>query len=363
MVGRAFIPCLLTTFTSFSLHDPGRDAQVDTCLIDCESSLHSFGLSSMLNLCLKSFGTLIAKISLFFIFLVRLFCAAVTTLQQFQSHKCRFTRKHGRWKNRSIFPSFFLVLSAVCLSHQQTLAFTSKGLHRAPCLAYRPSFVSAPRPRRRPFRDWVPFFNGSFALSTSTANFCEPGLLDLVCDKCQVSSVQDELPAKLLSAQGSFMALSWMDHMSRQGHTVAFDEPRESPSMDDLLTFKSSPTFKISTPLEDLHDDVVSALLELPIKPAVLAPTVSTDHRHIVDQSHSLRASSTKKSKSFTTDPEKIFQVPIDSGCSVSCSGFKEDFHGQLAMGDFGVVSTANGNAKIEGFGILRWDTLSLSGE
>ena len=43
----------------------------------------------------------------------------------------------------------------------------------------------------------------------------------------------------------------------------------------------------------------------------------------------------------------------------MSCSGYAEDFHGELAYGDFGKVNTASGEAKIEGFGMLRWDIIS----
>ena len=60
---------------------------------------------------------------------------------------------------------------------------------------------------------------------------------------------------------------------------------------------------------------------------------------------------------------DKVFGVLMDTGCSVACSGYIEDFHGQLAYGDFGTVNTADGSAKIEGFGMLRWDVISTSGK
>eukprot|EP00977_Amphora_coffeiformis_P005344 scaffold1142_cov83-Amphora_coffeaeformis.AAC.1 len=58
----------------------------------------------------------------------------------------------------------------------------------------------------------------------------------------------------------------------------------------------------------------------------------------------------------------ETFNVLIDSGCSVSCTGFKVDFHGELAMGNFGYVNTANGQAKLDGFGMVKWDVVSLDG-
>eukprot|EP00977_Amphora_coffeiformis_P015964 scaffold4831_cov95-Amphora_coffeaeformis.AAC.3 len=46
----------------------------------------------------------------------------------------------------------------------------------------------------------------------------------------------------------------------------------------------------------------------------------------------------------------ETFNVLIDSGCSVSCTGFK------------GYVNTANGQAKLDGFGMVKWDVISLDG-
>ena len=119
----------------------------------------------------------------------------------------------------------------------------------------------------------------------------------------------------------------------------------------DILSFWSTKTFSIETPLHFIPNEVVKALLALPDGLASLTPAWSPHHN--VDPSHFLRALSLGWKIIKSLSPEKIFQLLIDSGCSVSCSGFKEDFHGQLAMGDFGHINTADGQAKIEGFGML----------
>ena len=49
-----------------------------------------------------------------------------------------------------------------------------------------------------------------------------------------------------------------------------------------------------------------------------------------------------------TVEP-RVFPVLIDTGCSVACTGFKEDFDGALVPGEFGNIKTANGTASIQG--------------
>jgi hypothetical protein len=63
------------------------------------------------------------------------------------------------------------------------------------------------------------------------------------------------------------------------------------------------------------------------------------------------------------TSVDEFRNYLLDTGCSVSCSGYKSDFRGELVMGDFGVVKTANGEAKIQGFGMVQWDVMSDMGE
>eukprot|EP00977_Amphora_coffeiformis_P019290 scaffold7139_cov100-Amphora_coffeaeformis.AAC.1 len=80
----------------------------------------------------------------------------------------------------------------------------------------------------------------------------------------------------------------------------------------------------------------------------------NVSHEHLLRSSHSTSTNNPSSSETFN--------VLIDSGCSVSCTGFKEDFHGKLPMGNFGYVNTANGQAKIDGFCMVKWDVVSLDG-
>ena len=147
---------------------------------------------------------------------------------------------------------------------------------------------------------------------------------------------------------------------SNDDSTVAVEPPDGSITDSELLTFKSQSAWTLSTPIHHLSNALLKELLSLCPEKAYLTPTVTI--RHDVSDSHLLRASGNKHKREDFLDHSKIFGVLLDSGCSVSCSGFKEDFHGELALGDFGVVNTADGQAKIEGFGILRWDVISEEG-
>ena len=64
-----------------------------------------------------------------------------------------------------------------------------------------------------------------------------------------------------------------------------------------------------------------------------------------------------------SSEPDRVFPVLADTGCSVACSGFEEDFDGNLIDGDFGSIKTANGTAIIRGFGLVHWRTMSETGE
>ena len=57
-----------------------------------------------------------------------------------------------------------------------------------------------------------------------------------------------------------------------------------------------------------------------------------------------------------------VFPVLIDTGCSMACTGFKDDFDGTLVPGEFGSIKTANGTASIQGFGLISWHTVSEEG-
>ena len=205
--------------------------------------------------------------------------------------------------------------------------------------------------RSTPFDNWAPFFNDAHALSLDNELLCHPELFDSAFFNSEPDKLSDDTPASLLGAEGHFLTECWMEEMAQRTRSMTTDVASESLMDDvDLISFKSTPHFKVHTPIQDIPDEVITELLRLPNEPALLCPTIKPHHD--VDLKHFLRTLREKRHIK-EEDIEKIFQILFDTGCSVSCTGFKADFHGQLAIGDFGHVNTADGKAKIEGFGIV----------
>eukprot|EP00957_Ditylum_brightwellii_P054518 4130352-Ditylum_brightwellii.AAC.1 len=84
----------------------------------------------------------------------------------------------------------------------------------------------------------------------------------------------------------------------------------------DLLSFRSIQTFSVATPIEDLSDDLVSALLELP--DGLMQLTTVASNNHNVSNEHLLRSSHSTSTNNPSSS--ETFNVLIDSGCSVSCT-------------------------------------------
>ena len=151
--------------------------------------------------------------------------------------------------------------------------------------------------------------------------------------------------ANLLRLQGSLISDMWMEEM---GKASCLFQASEVDNGDVIFTSKSAP--RITSWPTEMSEDLADALVNhLPEGKTVLSPTFDV---HNLDMQHFLRLARNKKNKLVQTG-EHTFVILMDTGCSVSCSGFEEDFHGKLAHGDFGSVNTANGEAKIEGFGML----------
>ena len=325
--------------------------------------------------------SMISISSRLFEWIIPWFFAAVSTFASYRRSSCPFHRRHGRWRCQKIFPTAFLVLSSHSVTSFQVSSFTAKGLHRSPFVGF-PSSRPVRRHRRskRSMRDLVVFLNDTFALSRDAATFYEPRIFDDLFAHCETDPSHLSIPTgDLLSAYGTFMGESWMEEMAAQAShpfndpdlgldiDEIFDSLLQPPSGDDdASTFSSSSsssssTMCLSTPIGELSDNVVSELLIRPTRLAKIAATASSNH--LVDMEHILRASKAKNGCNCEQfDSQKVFPILIDTGCSVSCSGFVEDFHGEIAFGDFGHVKTADGLAKIEGFGILRWDTMTSDG-
>jgi len=66
--------------------------------------------------------------------------------------------------------------------------------------------------------------------------------------------------------------------------------------------------------------------------------------------------------KSNAEQESAVFPVLLDTGCSTACSGYIDDFNGELAYGSFGQIKTADGVSPIKGFGILQYDVYTDDG-
>ena len=73
--------------------------------------------------------------------LIAVMPVALLTLSNLPDGVSRFTRKHGRWKHRSLFPKTFLVLSAVALSPLQAQSFMAYQPERVRFKITRPSSI------------------------------------------------------------------------------------------------------------------------------------------------------------------------------------------------------------------------------
>ena len=387
MVGRVncHLVSLLTILISFFTFYPGRDAQVNYVVGDASHFWSYFNFF---------FGCVFVRLSSLMVlrstlmvlgFVTLIFYAFVDTSVSYCSSSSPFTRKHGRWRNRSLFPSVFVVLSSVALAPCQAYEFALHKFHRLPAVASVPRRYHLRSLKCRMCNEWVPFFNDSYAISDDPEHFYAPDLCDLVFSSSEFERPSPVLPSKFLHLEGSLMSRHWEEDMAKAPKTwlnlpnfmpdlVSRDDDDSSiadssvsssstmvadPFDSGFLSFKSTPSYVLKTPMHQLSDELVTLLLDLPLEPAVLHTSVAT--RHMVDDSHLLRTA--RPNSELDISSPNVFGVLIDSGCSVSCSGFKEDFHGQLAIGDFGFVNTADGQAKIEGFGMLRWDVISEDGE
>lgn len=322
--------------------------------------------------------------------LIRILYALIDTTISYRRSICPTIRKHGRWKCRNVLPASWLVLSVFTLTSSQVTSFTALRHHQLESLMGIPAHEVHPHSisrRKTPYREWIPFFNDAYALSEhfEQGEFYRPDLFDFVFSDSQPSTHSvSSIPSHLLAVHGTLMAELWMESMARdfdplfsrnessfcQGEdddaksvetsTTANTSISDTSnvSLSDVLSFRSVKSIDVTTPIHQLSDRLMQALLELSNDHAQLTTVASPAHH--VSSEHFLRSSHSNKPDQLNAE---TFSVLIDSGCSVSCSGFKGDFHGELAMGNFGFVNTADGRAKIDGFGILRWDVISKKGK
>ena len=97
--------------------------------------------------------------------------------------------------------------------------------------------------------------------------------------------------------------------------------------------------------------------------PVVISPSYQdTSSSHLLNTKLILRQAKYQSFVANGTVEPCVFPVLIDTGCSVACTGFKEDFDGALVPGEFGNIKPANGTASIQGFGLVSWHTVSEEG-
>ena len=311
------------------------------------------------------FSVLFRIITTFGEFTIPIWNFLIGSLNSHLSHGCAITRKYGRWKTNWIFPSKWVLISSVLLMSNQVHGFTTQRLHRTDIGKIVPTeYHSTGRGNyhKKPYREWIPYFNDTYALSTDNSKFYDDGLFDFVFKDSEFDQgTTTKVDARHLHVHGSIYANEWMEHMAKRSRH-GYSSPFEHDDIDDLISRKTD-SVTISSIPDGCSELLIDALLDVPRAKASLNVAVSSEH--FVDTAHFLRLAR-EKHKDNVPDAltsDEIFGILLDTGCSVSCSGFKQDFHGEIAYGDFGHVNTADGQATIEGFGILRWDVISDGGK
>ena len=309
-------------------------------------------------------------------------------LRVFRDH----TRKRGRWRHRRYFPRTFLLLSSVALSHTQVIHALLCPPGRVFCVG--PLFKSAVERMRRKHDE----ANSLANMPTQEELF--PMCVDKTCPKEsfffddifdflpfeEEAINQGEVPVSLLHLSG--FATEWMhehcvedpmhadinifsdsdddstcpDMMPRDGastcsSTDADDDSDYEFDIEDVLVFKrdllADPN--ASEAYEYLRTQLSSETVMTPAHQA-------TSTNHLLDPKLYLRQSGHQSYRVSNNQP-RILPVLVDTGCSVSCSGYEEDFEGVLVPGEFGMIKTANGFAAIKGFGMVSWHTCDESGK
>ena len=129
MLGRVMriILGLQTILFCFYATYPGRDTQVMHDFGHLMDFFGTYSCSLFFNIFFNVTFWIFQSVSSF---LVTIFYALTDTVILYQSSKSPLTRKHGRWRNRSVFPSTLLILSTVALNSCQAFEFCNLKLHR-----------------------------------------------------------------------------------------------------------------------------------------------------------------------------------------------------------------------------------------
>ena len=292
------------------------------------------------------------------------------------SRLSNFERKHGRWKFRNAFPAFMCIFSAVLLPTVAAASFQRLSLPRhrmrlprlspvhlqwrfqqlLEALDQRSDFdklldsieVSTPSSPVEPHfaHEWesllaheamIRHFNGDFADFSDVDN-------DDSCLSETASVTSDGSSTDTISTTTSCVLSAPL--------SIADD-------FDDILI--SSKLVRILSMPSQSSPELEEALIHLDKKQVLLCPTsLNAVSDAIPNLRHVLHPTCASNQGEI---PQELFAVLLDTGCSVACTAFVEDFCGQLAYGHFGSVKTADGLAEIQGFGMVHWETVDVNGK
>ena len=282
----------------------------------------------------------------------------------------RFIKKHGRWRLRAFYPVCFALISSPSISMSgvpYAMAFSPgramNGTRIAPPLAPSPP-TSTKTPDPLSMED---VFKMCVADKTPADTFFYPEVFNLL--PFEEFDEQGETPSSLLHLSG--YASEWthmcnkfqpddLDSLAKpstsQGEADSVDPTVCSDLSDELSTVSSSPSvdsLKHSTSPDWQPLDFFSQPLQVPDEfrevydhissvlkngQAIVTPAYRLETSdHLLDSMLILRRT---KAEFFVDDAQvniteqpRVFPVLLDTGCSVSSSGFKEDFE-QLLDGD-----------------------------
>jgi len=364
MVGRVVLcllwfylqPILLSNF--YLSFDPERDTQeflyvnlystVTYLFTVLQPPLHSF-FTSLFEAGQAEIITLMLSLHLF----------VIMALPQ---HVAKFTRKHGRWKHSTVFPMCFLLLSTASINDDASVMFNIYKLsHRSFSVPHvvQSSTSIGDTATASNFSSQV--FNMCVDPECPSDSFFHEDIFDYL--PFEDSNQGESVPASLLHLSG--YSKEWMSACAKRedySHHYKIDDSPDSStpySVQDIDTL-------IGPFQSQCHSHVPSNVLHhfqsrLTQGQEVLSsPYAFASVGHLPDTKLYLRS---LQLHAQLTDSPRIFPVLIDTGCSVACTGYKEDFNDALVDGDFGQIKTANGTAGIQGFGMVTWNTISEEGQ
>ena len=378
---------------------PGRDTQEP--LIDLNPFDYDFGLLSLYNYALAilflpsyyAFLTWIFEPGRAYCFqsIALLWMALFYALPQGPR---RFMRKHGRWRFSEFYPMAFLLLSSAALSPIQVVKANQLRLPRP----WRASTLFKKLPNLfRSHMDAPDLWPSDSVLFPKAVDpacppdaFFYPEFFEFL--PFEEFVVDDSVHPSCLHLSG--YSREWIAEFSSTIDPFSQDSTgsQDRPGADDSsVESDDSSTMSDDTPTNPIYVDLVNSTISVPDLsfksqafselsgssaeayahlaerisqgPQVICPTYAYGStEHLMDPKIYLR----QLAHSYTTNPSQplpVFPILIDTGCSVTTSGFISDFEGNIVPGDFGVIKTANGEAEIKGFGMVQWHTCTIDGE